>query len=118
MQRIRRGLSPAERVELWERWKSGQSLSDIARALGRLPGSVHGVLTAAGGIQPPVRRRSARVLSLAEREEISRGLSCGSSIRAIAARLRRAPSTISREIERNGGPVAYRATDADRRAWG
>ena len=103
--------------ELWARWKAGQSLSDIGRSLGRNAGSIFGVLLSRGGIAPPARARSRRSLSMHEREEISRGLMAGLSLRKIAAQLGRAPSTVSREISRNGGPRKYRATNADERAW-
>jgi IS30 family transposase len=116
-QRGRPGLSPDQKRELWRRWKAGESLSEIGRALGRQAGSIHGVVAANGGYVPAPRRRSARVLSLAEREEISRGLAGGLSLRAIARRTRRAPSTISREIRRHGGQTRYRAIRADDRAW-
>ena len=99
----RPGLTPAQKRDLWQRWKDGQSLSEIARALGKHPGSIHGVVKANGGIVPATRTRGARSLTSAEREEISRGLAQGESMRAIAARMRRAPSTISREIVRHGG---------------
>lgn len=112
-----RGLLPGQRRELWERWKKGQSLSDIARALEKPPGSIHTYLSATGGIAPVERRRSAQALSLSEREEVSRGLASGESIRAIARTLGRAPSTVSREVTRNGGRLRYRATRADSRAW-
>lgn len=115
MQRARRGLSTSERADLWRRWKDGQSLSDIGRALGKPPGSVHGFISATGGIKPRARERSQRALSLAEREEISRGLSAGASLRSIAGRLGRSPSTVSREIKRNGGRRWYRAASADSR---
>jgi len=117
MDRTRRLLRTSEKAELWQRWRDGESASDIARALGRKPGTVHGMLSAFGGIAPPDRHRSARVLTLAQREEISRGLSAGDSVRQIAARLNRAPSTVSRELRRNGGGVRYRAASADGRAW-
>src|SRR3954452_10560036 len=113
----RPGLSAARKKELWDRWKAGESISDIARALEKPPGSVHGVLKSSGGIAPPQRRRSRWTLSLAEREEISRGLAAGESLRAIAARLGRAASSVSREVDRNGGPRNYRAAKADERAW-
>jgi transposase, IS30 family len=113
----RRGLTPKQRVELWRRWKAGQTMSEIARALDKAPGSVFGYLASSGGIAPPARRRNGRVLSGSEREEISRQVCAGTSIRNIARRLKRAPSTISREIERNGGREAYRAGGADARAW-
>jgi len=116
-QRGRPGLSPEQKRELWRRWKAGESLSEIGRALGRQAGSIHGVVEANGGYVPAPRRRSTRVLSLAEREEISRGLAEGLSLRTIARRSRRAASTISREIARHGGRNRYRAIRADDRAW-
>ena len=84
-------LSAAQRRDLWQRWKEGQTLREIGRALGRHPTSVHGVIKAHGTVVPPERSRAARVLSLAEREEISRGVARGESIRRIAAGLGRAP---------------------------
>lgn len=116
-ERRRRAFRPEERRELWRRWKRGESLSAIARALDRKPATVHGFVSMAGGIAPPPRKRSAQALTLEEREEISRGLSAGLSARAIARELGRSPSTISREISRNGGRVRYRAATADKRAW-
>lgn len=113
----RPGLSAAQKAELWQRWKQGQSLSEIGRALGKHAGSIHGVVSSNGGFMPPIRRRSRWALTLAEREEISRGLAMGGSIRQIAATLGRAPSTISREIHRHGGAHRYRASEADMRAW-
>lgn len=115
--RGRRGLSAQKKRELWQRWKSGESLSQIARALGKNPGSIHGVLSANGGIVPHERRRCAQQLTLSEREEISRDVAAGVSMRRIAARLGRAASSISRELARNGGRTRYRATHADERAW-
>jgi len=104
--------------ELWERWKAGESISDIARALKKPPGSIHGVLKATGGITPPQRRRPGWALTLAEREEISRGLAAGDSFfRTIAAKLGRCASTVSREVARNGGRNNYRALKADERTW-
>ncbi len=111
------GLSAAGKKELWERWKAGEPISDISRALKKPPGSIHGMLKATGGIAPPHRRRPCWALTPAEREEISRGLATGDSMRAIAARLGRAASTVSREVERNGGREGYRATMAEERAW-
>jgi DNA-binding CsgD family transcriptional regulator len=99
----RPGLSVGQKAELWQRWKSGQSLSEIGRTLGKHAGSVHTVLAAHGGIVPAIRKRSPRPLSLKEREEISRGLAAGESLRQIAATLKRSPSTISREVGRNSG---------------
>lgn len=116
-QRGRPGLSPEQKRDLWRRWRAGESLSEIGRALGRPAGSIHGVVEANGGYVPAPRRRSARVLSLAEREEISRGLAEGLSLRTIARRSRRAASTISREVARHGGRMRYRAIRADDRAW-
>jgi IS30 family transposase len=116
-QRGRIGLTAQQHRELWDRWKAGESLSDIGRALGRVRSGIHQWLASRGGIAPPVRRRSARSLSIAEREAISRGLSNGQSIRRMAADLGRAPSTVSREVMRHGGRQAYRAHQADRRAW-
>ena len=116
-QRGRPGLSPEQKRELWSRWKAGESLSEIGRALGKQPGSIHGVVAANGGYVPAVRRRSARVLTISEREEISRGLAEGASLRRIAGRLQRAPSSISREVARHGGRHRYRAARAEERAW-
>lgn len=113
----RPGLSAEQKAELWARWQAGESLSEIGRALGKHAGSIHGVVAAHGGIAPAQRRRSRLALTLTEREEISRGLAAGASIRQIAARLGRAPSTISREISRHGTRETYRATVADARAW-
>jgi IS30 family transposase len=113
----RPGLTAEQKRALWSRWKAGESLSAIGRALGRQSGSIHVVVASNGGYVPAPRRRSPRVLSLAEREEISRGLAEGVALRTIAARSGRAASTISREIARHGGRVRYRATPADERAW-
>lgn len=112
----RPGLSYQEKNELWCRWRSGQTLSEIGRALNKHAGSVHGVLAATGGIEPRVRKRSARALQASEREEISRGLSLGFSFRCIAKLIQRSASTVSREVLRNGGRAAYRAVQADLRA--
>jgi IS30 family transposase len=114
---VRPHLSVSERAALWARWKRGDSLAAIARALGRVQGTIHHIVGQCGGIAPPLRRRAARVLSSADREEISRGLAAGVSLRAIARTLGRAPSTISREVRRHGGRRRYRASQADRRAW-
>jgi IS30 family transposase len=111
-------FTPRQRAELWERWRSGQCVADIARALGRRNKSgVYRLLALDGGIAPNVRRRAALALRLAEREEISRGLAAGRSIRQIACDLGRAPSTVSREVRRNGGNQGYRANRAEQRAW-
>lgn len=111
------GLSAAGKKELWERWRAGQSISDIARALQKAPGSIHGMIEATGGFSPPERHRRRYALTPAEREEISRGLATGESLRAIAARLGRSASTVCREVNRNGGRNRYRATKADEKAW-
>ena len=103
--------------ELWERWRAGESISDIARALQKPPGSIHGMLEATGGFSPLQRRRRRGALTPSEREEISRGLATGESLRAIARRLGRPASTVCREVNRNGGRRNYRATKADERAW-
>jgi IS30 family transposase len=113
----RPGLSDFEKEEIWRGWKSGKSLKSIGRSLGRANTHVRMVVAATGGFVPPPRRRSTRVLSRAEREEISRGVAAGHSMRTIAASLMRAPSTVSREIARHGGRETYRADTADTRAW-
>jgi len=102
---------------MWDRWQKGESLHSIARLFDRHHSSIQGVLARTGGIRPPQRRRSRRALSLLEREEISRGVAAGQSLRWIAASLGRAPSTVSREIKRNGGQRKYRASKADAAAW-
>lgn len=102
---------------MWDRWQRGESLHQIAALFDRRHTSVRRILAESGGIRPPQRRRSARVLSLAEREEISRGMVAGKSMRAIAASLGRAPSTVSRELGRNEGRQGYRAGQADQAAW-
>ncbi len=113
----RPGLSAAQKAELWQRWKQGQSLSEIGRALGKHAGSIHGILSSNGGFIPSVRTRSRWALTLAEREEISRGIASALSIRQIASTLGRAPSTVSREIHCHGGAYTYRAAEADTQAW-
>ncbi len=113
----RPGLSNAQKAELWKRWHKGESLSDIGRALEKHAASVFGVLRLHGGIQPAIRKRSPRSLALNDREEISRGLASGLSMREIARDLGRSPSTVSREIGRHGGVSKYRASSADERAW-
>jgi IS30 family transposase len=102
---------------MWDRWQRGESLHQIARLFDRHHSSVRRILSETGGIRPAVRHRSQRVLTLSEREEISRALMAGQSIRAVATRLSRAPSTISREIRCNGGKDHYRASRADQQAW-
>ena len=106
-----------QRVEVWRRWKAGESLHAIGRAVGKDHVVVHFLLKRHGGIVPPIRRRSPRVLTLAEREDISRGIASGCSVRAIAQHLSRACSTVSREVARHGGRAQYRASEADQQAW-
>ena len=102
---------------MWDRWEKGESLSSIARHFGRSHSSIQGILSRTGGIRPPQRQRSQQALTLAEREEISRGVVAGQSLRSIAASLHRAASTVSREINRNDGRRQYRANKADQAAW-
>ena len=116
-QRPRIYYSDTQKALMWERWKQGATLHEIGRLFDRAHSSVHGVLAETGGIRPPKRRRSSRALRLTEREEISRAVVAGESIRLIADRLRRAPSTVSREIKRNGGRAGYRAAVAEQAAW-
>jgi transposase, IS30 family len=115
--RRQRAYSARERRELWERWRRGESVAEIGRALGRERRTVHRKISEYGGIAPAERRRSRLALTLQEREEISRGAAVGESARGIAARLGRSPSTVTRELGRHGGRGCYRAAEADRRAW-
>jgi IS30 family transposase len=110
-------FTAAESSDAWDRWQRGEGLRLIGRVFGRTSSAIFQHLKPHGGIRPAVRRRSRRVLSLDEREEISRGVAAGASLRSMAAELRRAPSTISRELKRNGGQCRYRAAAADSRAW-
>ena len=116
-QRPRIYYTASQRALMWERWRKGESLQQIARLFDRNHSSIQRILAASGGIRPAPRRRSRWALTLTEREEISRAVVAGHSIRSIAAQLGRAPSTISREIQRNGGPEGYRASQADQAAW-
>jgi len=109
--------SEAQKAVMWDRWERGESLHDIAQLFDRGHSSIQGILSESGGIRPPRRTRSSLSLSLSEREEISRGVAAGRSMRAIAASMGRAPSSVSREIRRNGGCRAYRASVADQVAW-
>ena len=106
-----------DKALMWDRWQKGESLQRIAQLFGRNHSSISGVLSRTGGIRPAKRIRSGSALTLAEREEISRGVVVGHSVRSIAATLDRSPSTVSREISRNGGRGCYRATQADQAAW-
>jgi len=106
-----------DKALMWDRWQKGESQQSIARHFGRSHSSIQGILARTGGIRPAQRRRSCIALTLAEREEISRGVVAGQSLRSVAASLGRAPSTVSREINRNGGRRRYRANKADQAAW-
>ena len=107
----------ADKSLMWDRWEKGESLNSIARHFGRSHSSIQGILSRTGGIRPAPRRRSLLALTLLEREEISRGAATGRSLRSIAELLHRAPSTVSREINRNGGRKRYRASTAEQAAW-
>ena len=106
-----------QKALMWDRWQKGESLESIAQLFDRHHSSVRRILSETGGIRPAPRRRSSRSLTLVEREEISRGLASYRSLRSIALQLGRAPSTISREVNRNGGVKHYRASQADQAAW-
>src|SRR3984957_3375726 len=115
--RFHRGFTAAEKTELWDRWKRGESLKAIGRAFGKESSSIYFLVAPHGGIRPAERRRSRLALTLAEREVISRSVTAHQSARSIAKLLGRAPSTVSREMSRNGGYHRYRATLADENAW-
>jgi len=115
--RTRIHYTETDKALMWERWRQGESLNKIARLFDRNHSAIGGILARTGGIRPPPRCRSALALQLSEREEISRGVMAGLSVRAMARSLRRAPSTVSREIRRNGGRPAYRASAAEQAAW-
>ena len=106
-----------QKAEIWDRWQRGESMSSIGRMFDRNSSSIYPLLSRTGGIRPPERKRSRLALRLSEREEISRGLRAQLSLRTIARQLRRAPSTISREVRHNGGRTGYRAARSDRAAW-
>jgi IS30 family transposase len=116
-QRTRIHYTESQKALMWERWQKGESLQHIAQLFDRNHSSIQPILAETGGIRPALRRRSRLALSLAEREEISRAVVAGHSMRSIAAQLGRAPSTISREIKRNGRQESYRASQADQSAW-
>jgi IS30 family transposase len=113
--RTRTYYTDAQKALMWERWKEGWTLHQIAHLFDRAHGSIRGIFERTGGFRPPQRSRSPIALTLAEREEISRSVAEGRSIRSTAARLGLARSTVSREIRRNGGQGNYRATEAPRR---
>ena len=106
-----------QKSEIWDRWQRSESMSSIGRGFDRNSSSIYPLLSRTGGIRPPVRKRSRLALTLVEREEISRGLESRLSLRSIALRLRRSPSTVSREVKRNGGRDKYRAVWSDQAAW-
>jgi len=116
-QRPRIYYTEAQKALMWDRWQKGETMASIARLFDRGHSSIQGIFAETGGIRPAPRRRSRFALTLADREEISRGVVAGQSIRSIAASLGRAPSTVSREITRNGGWEDYRASEADQAAW-
>lgn len=116
-QRPRIHYTDSQKALMWERWRQGDSLQTIAQLFGRNHSSIERILAETGGIRPVPRCRSRLALTLAEREEISRAMVAGQSVRSIAASLKRAPSTVSREIKRNGGQEGYRANLADQCAW-
>jgi len=109
--------SASQRAIMWDHWRKGETMHQIAGLFDRFHSSVHRILAETGGIRPAERRRSKSALTLAERELVSRAVVAGSSIRSTAASLGRAPSTISRELRRNGGSGGYRASSADQAAW-
>jgi IS30 family transposase len=115
--RTRIQYTDAQKAETWDRWQRGESLNAIGRLFDRSSSSIFAQLAPTGGIRPATRKRSRLALTLAEREEISRGLAQQLSLHVIAAQLGRAPSTISRELSRNGGYDLYRATQADQASW-
>ena len=116
-QGCKRGYSAAEKTEMWDRWQRGESLTAIGRAFGKASSSVYFQVAPYGGIRPAPRRRSRLALTPSEREEISRGIAAHESVRSIAKLLGRSPSTVSREISRNGGYDRYSAPMADDAAW-
>src|SRR5271169_4988100 len=116
-QRFRRGFTAAEKTELWDRWQRGESLKAIGRPFGKPSSSIHNQVAPHGGIRPAPRRRSRLALTLCEREEISRSIAAHQSCRSMARLLGRSPSTVSRELKRNGGYDRYRAAVADEQAW-
>jgi len=117
MAKVGWSLTAAEQGELWRRWRLGESVRAISQAFGRPYDLFYSVIRMHGGVAPVAPRRAVRVLSLQEREEISRGLCAQLSIRQIARRIGKAASSVSREVRRNGGASQYRATRADSAAW-
>ncbi len=114
---FRRGFTAAEKTEIWDRWQRGETLSSIGRVFRKESSSIHFQISPYGGVRPVPRRRSRLALTLLERETISRGIVARQSARSMARQLGRSPSTVSREIRRNGGHARYRAAQADEQAW-
>jgi len=115
--RTRINLSEKQLEEIWDRWQQGETLNAIGRSFDRGSSSIFTLLAPTGGIRPRPRKRSQLALTLAEREEISRGIVAAHSLRQIATRINRSPSTISSEVRRNGGYRQYRAAMAEQAAW-
>jgi transposase, IS30 family len=115
--RTRIKYTAAQKADIWDRWQPGETLTSIGRLFDRPSSSIFNMLSPTGGIRPPPRQRSRLALTSAEREEISRGLARRLTLRTIATQLGRSPSTISRELHRNGGATGYRAVQADQAAW-
>src|ERR1700730_12580016 len=115
--RFHRGFTAAEKTELWDRWKRGESLKAIGRAFGKASSSIYFLVAPHGGIRPALRRRSRLALTLSEREVISRRVTARQSVGAMARLLVRSPSTVGREMSRHGGYDLYRAALADENAW-
>ena len=115
--RTRIHYTTVQKAEMWDRWQRGESMNSIGRAFDRPSSSIFSQLAPSGGIRPPNRSRSRLALTLSEREEISRGIVSQHSMRTIATQLGRSPSTISREVHRNGGVSQYRASEAEQAAW-
>ena len=115
--RTRLKYSESMKSYIWDRYKQGDSIWSIARSFDRPSSSIHKQIARTGGIRPPERKRRQQALSLEEREEISRGIVANLSFRAIASQLGRSPSTVSREVNRNGGYQHYRAAQAEQNAW-
>ncbi|MEP3778926.1 MAG: helix-turn-helix domain-containing protein [Shimia thalassica] len=115
--RTRVFFTDKQKSDIWDRWQRGESMSSIGRHFDRSSSSIYPFLERSGGIRPAIRRRSGLALTLCEREEISRGLVAKQSLRSIARSLHRAPSTINREVGRNGGANNYRAATSDAQTW-
>lgn len=107
---MRNMVTEEEQIRIWDMFEAGEAVVDIAKHLGRPLGTVNGFLLRHDNKRPSEPRVwSDKRMSLADRENISRGLACGDSLRTIAKMLKRSPSTVSREVKANGGRYAYRA---------